>query len=65
MKVPWSSDGSLTEHRIEHFQHFEEETTSDTPEGSREERWEGWEEDAVPPDRYPYPRFWEVKEEQL
>lgn len=62
VKVPWSSDGSLTERRIEHFQHLEEEPSGEAPDGSGEE---GREKEAFPPDRYPYPRFWEAEEEQL
>jgi hypothetical protein len=62
MKVPYSIDGSLTEHRIEHFQHIDEEAVSEAIDESGEEVWG---EEAVLSDRYPYPRFWEVEEGQL
>lgn len=62
MEVPWCSDGSLTEHRIEHFQHMDEEAVS---EAMDEHGGEEWGEEAILSDRYPYPRFWEVEEEQL
>jgi len=65
VKVPWSADGILHGRKIEHFQHIDPAPEDEAVEESEESGEEEWEEEVIPPNRYPYPRFWEMEEEQL